>query len=133
MPLYTKNGSIPTEHRSGDKAGWVIAPDKPDCPEGKEVVWLNWEWNVRDPKPVDRRGYQWNWVHDSKSWVECPFYEPPIPEVVEVAEVAPSQEYVETSFAQIQALTTESIVALTTEQISTLSTAQISSLTTEQL
>ena len=116
MPLYTKNGSIPTEHRSGDKAGWVIAPDKPDCPEGKEVVWLNWEWNVRDPKPVNRYGFKWKWVHDSKSWAEYPFNEPPVPEVVE------------TSSAQIQALTTEDISALSTTQISSLTTEQIGGL-----
>jgi hypothetical protein len=124
MPLFTKNGSIPCEQTDGTE-GWISAPDKPDCPEGKEVVWLNWEWNVRDPKPVNRYGFKWKWVHDSKSWAEYPFNEPPVPEVVEVAEVAPSQESVETSSAQIQ--------ALTTEDISALSTAQISSLTTEQI
>lgn len=124
MPLFTKNGSIPCEQTDGTE-GWIPAPDKPDCPEGKEVVWLNWEWIVRDPKPVDRRGYQWNWVHDSKSWVESPFPEPPVPEVVEVA---PSQESVETSSAQIQALTTEDISALSTTQISSLTTEQIQGL-----
>ncbi|WJZ48123.1 hypothetical protein [Phage DSL-LC04] len=124
MPLFTKNGSIPSEQTDGTE-GWIPAPDKPDCPEGKEVVWLNWEWNVRDPRPVDRRGYQWNWVHDSKSWVEYPFDEPPVPEVIEVA---PSQESVETSSAQIQALTTEDISALSTTQISSLTTEQIQGL-----
>lgn len=111
MPLFTKNGSIPSEQTDGTE-GWIPAPDKPDCPEGKEVVWLNWEWNVRDPRPVDRRGYQWNWVHDSKSWVESLFPEPVVSEAVEEAPV---------------------IEALTTEQLSALSTTQISSLTTEQL
>ena len=67
--LWTKNGSIPYETTDGTE-GWQPAPDKPDCPEGKEVVWLNWEWIVRDPKPQDRPGYQWNWQHDTKSWVE---------------------------------------------------------------
>jgi hypothetical protein len=50
--LYTKNGSIPQE-TPDDAEGWVEAPDKPDCPEGKEVVWLNWEWIIRDPKPTE--------------------------------------------------------------------------------
>lgn len=127
MPLYTKNGSIPCEQTDGTE-GWISAPDKPDCPEGKEVVWLNWEWNVRDPKPVNRYGFKWKWVHDSKSWAEYPFNEPPVPEVVEVAEVAPSQESVETSSAQIQALTTEDISALSTTQISSLTTEQIGGL-----
>jgi hypothetical protein len=127
MPLFTKNGSIPCEQTDGTE-GWISAPDKPDCPEGKEVVWLNWEWNVRDPKPVNRYGFKWKWVHDSKSWAEYPFNEPPVPEVVEVAEVAPSQESVETSSAQIQALTTEDISALSTTQISSLTTEQIGGL-----
>ena len=127
MPLFTKNGSIPCEQTDGTE-GWISAPDKPDCPEGKEVVWLNWEWNVRDPKPVNRYGFKWKWVHDSKSWAEYPFNEPPVPEVVEVAEAAPSQESVETSSAQIQALTTEDISALSTTQISSLTTEQIGGL-----
>jgi len=67
--LYTKNGSIPQAETDGTE-GWIPAPDKPECPEGKEVVWLNWEWIVRDPKPADRPGYQWNWQHTTKSWVE---------------------------------------------------------------
>ena len=115
MPLFTKNGSIPCEQTDGTE-GWISAPDKPDCPEGKEVVWLNWEWNVRDPKPVNRYGFKWKWVHDSKSWAEYPFNEPPVPEVVE------------TSSAQIQALTTEDISALSTTQISSLTTEQIGGL-----
>jgi hypothetical protein len=67
--LYTKNGSIPQPETDGTE-GWIPAPDKPECPEGKEVVWLNWEWVIRDPRPADRPGYQWNWRHDTKSWVE---------------------------------------------------------------
>ena len=67
--LWTKNGSIPYETTDGTE-GWQPAPDKPDCPEGKEVVWLNWEWVIRDPKPQDREGYQWNWNHLEMAWVE---------------------------------------------------------------
>jgi hypothetical protein len=67
--LWTKNGSIPYETTDGTE-GWQPAPDKPEAPEGKEVVWLNWEWVIRDPKPQDREGYQWNWQHDTRSWVE---------------------------------------------------------------
>jgi len=69
MMLYTKNGSIPQPETDGTD-GWIETPDKPECPEGKQVVWLNWEWVIRDPKPEDRPGYQWNWQHDTKSWVE---------------------------------------------------------------
>ena len=67
---WTKNGSIPTT-TPDNKRGWVEAPAPPtEIPEGKELVWLNWEWVIRDPKPQDRPGYQWNWQHDTKSWVE---------------------------------------------------------------
>lgn len=76
MALYTFNGSIPTEIPGGVSeqdhiaAGWKIAPDKPECPEGKEVIWLNWEWVTRDPKPEDREGYVWKWNHDAYQWIE---------------------------------------------------------------
>ncbi len=103
MPLYTKNGSIPSPQTDGTD-GWVLVGDKPACPDGKEVVWLNWEWIVRDPKPTDTEGYQWNWNHGDKAWVEC----------------------------ALPAQVTE-VVALTSEQISSLSTAQISNLTTTGL
>jgi hypothetical protein len=66
--LYTKNGSIPQE-TPDDTEGWVEAPDKPDCPEGKEVVWLNWEWIIRDPKPTETTYSKWKWNHDNKEWV----------------------------------------------------------------
>jgi len=70
MPLYTKNGSIPSPQTDGTD-GWILVGDKPACPDGKEVVWLNWEWIVRDPKPVDTEGFQWNWNHADLAWVEC--------------------------------------------------------------
>jgi hypothetical protein len=67
---WTKNGSIPSQETDGTE-GWQQAPEPPtEIPEGKELVWLNWEWIIRDPKPQDREGYQWNWQHDTKSWVE---------------------------------------------------------------
>jgi hypothetical protein len=67
---WTKNGSIPSQETDGTE-GWQQAPSPPtEIPEGKELVWLNWEWIVRNPKPADRAGYQWNWQHDTRSWVE---------------------------------------------------------------
>jgi hypothetical protein len=67
---WTKNGSIPSQETDGTE-GWQQAPSPPtDIPEGKELVWLNWEWIIRDPKPADRAGYQWNWQHESRTWVE---------------------------------------------------------------
>jgi hypothetical protein len=67
---WTKNGSIPSQTTDGTE-GWQQAPSPPtEIPEGKELVWLNWEWIIRDPKPADRAGYQWNWNHSDKTWVE---------------------------------------------------------------
>jgi hypothetical protein len=67
--LYSKNGSIPKPQTDGTE-GWIEVPDAPICPEGKEVVWWSNEWVIRDPKPQDRAGYQWNWNHSDKAWVE---------------------------------------------------------------
>jgi hypothetical protein len=70
--MYSKNGSIPKEQTDGTE-GWIDVPNPPEVPDGKELVWLNWEWVVRDPKPVDRLGYQWNWNHSEMAWVESPY------------------------------------------------------------
>ena len=67
--MWTKNGSIPQFDTDGTE-GWLEVPDTPIAPEGKEVVWLNWEWVMRDPKPVDREGYRWKWNHDQMQWIE---------------------------------------------------------------
>jgi hypothetical protein len=66
--LYTKNGSIPQEQTDGSD-GWVEAPDRPECPDGKEVVWLNLEWVIRDPKPTELHYSTWKWNHSEKQWV----------------------------------------------------------------
>jgi hypothetical protein len=70
--MYSKNGSIPKEQTDGTE-GWIDVPNPPEVPDGKELVWLNWEWVVRDPKPVDRLGFQWNWNHSEMAWVESPY------------------------------------------------------------
>jgi len=98
MPLFSKNGSIPKPTTDGTN-GWVLVPEMPACPDGKEVVWLNWEWLVRDPKPTDSEGYQWNWNHADKAWVEC---------------ALATQEPV--------TLTTAQLINLTTAQLSNLTT-----------
>ena len=72
MTLYSFKGHYPVEQIDNNK-GWYEVPAKPEAPEGKEVRWLNAEWVVRDPKPEDRPGYQWNWNHGEMAWVECPF------------------------------------------------------------
>jgi type II secretory pathway component PulL len=114
MPLYTKNGSIPSPQTDGTE-GWVLVGDKPTCPDGKEVVWLNWEWIVRDPKPTDSEGYQWNWNHGDKAWVECA-----LPQFEKTIDL----ETIETDLFTITDLS-----ALSTTQIQLLTTAQVKSLT----
>jgi hypothetical protein len=70
MQYWTKNGSIPSTETDGTE-GWQQAPAPPaEVPADKELVWLNWEWIIRDPKPQDRAGWQWNWNHADKAWVE---------------------------------------------------------------
>ncbi len=75
MPYFSKNGSVP-KTTIDNTPGWVLVPNPPtNIPEGKQLVWLNWEWTIRDFKPEDREGYQWNWDHDTKSWIEYPLPE----------------------------------------------------------
>lgn len=70
MQYWTKNGSIPSTETDGTE-GWQQAPAPPaEVPADKELVWLNWEWIIRDPKPQDRVGFQWNWNHADRAWVE---------------------------------------------------------------
>ena len=103
MQHWTKNGSIPSTETDGTE-GWQQAPSPPtDIPEGKELVWLNWEWLIRDPKPVDRAGYQWNWQHEGKTWVESPWGN------VEVVDVVHP--------LQVESFATDQIVNLTTSQV----------------
>ena len=102
MQYWTKNGSIPTAFPDST-TGWQHAPEPPtDIPEGKNLVWLNWEWIIRDPKPEDRPGYQWNWQHESRTWVESAW---------------------QTSPSEAIPITTPE--TLTTDQFSNLTTAQL--------
>jgi len=101
---WTKNGSIPSQETDGTE-GWQQAPSPPtDIPEGKELVWLNWEWIIRDPKPADRAGYQWNWQHDTRSWVEGSWG------TVEVVEPLTVIDITNFSSSQVANLTTSQLV-----------------------
>ena len=103
MQYWTKYGSVPTTETDGTE-GWQPAPSPPtEIPEGKNLVWLNWEWLIRDPKPADRAGYQWNWQHEGKTWVESPWGN------VEVVEVVQTM--------QVESFATDQIVNLTTSQV----------------
>ena len=105
MQYWTKNGSIPSTETDGTE-GWQQAPSPPtDVPDGKELVWLNWEWLIRDPKPADRAGWQWNWQHEGKTWVESPWGN------VEVVEILPL------TTSQVDTLTTDQIVIFATSQL----------------
>ena len=101
MQYWTKNGSIPSTETDGTE-GWQQAPSPPaDIPDGKELVWLNWEWLIRDPKPADRAGWQWNWQHETRSWVEGAW---PNVEPIEIQETPVN-------------LTTDQVINLTTAQL----------------
>lgn len=104
MPLFSKNGSIPKPQTDGTD-GWVLVPDEPPCPEGKEVVWLNWSWVVRDPQPVSKLGYCWKWNHSTMEWIEY----------------------------QLQSNITEEIITLSSDILNTITTEQPTTLTTEQI
>lgn len=99
--LYSKNGSIPKPETDGTE-GWIEVPDQPECPEGKEVVWLNWRWLIRDPKPVDREGYRWKWNDDQGQWIEYA-----LPQTVLPVDPLP-------------AITSSDIIAIDSQQISAL-------------
>jgi hypothetical protein len=101
---WTKNGSIPSQETDGTE-GWQQAPSPPtEIPEGKELVWLNWEWIIRDPKPADRAGYQWNWQHDTRSWVEGSWG------TVEVVEPLTVIDITNFSSSQVANLTTSQVI-----------------------
>lgn len=105
--MYTKNGSIPKPETDGTE-GWLEVPNPPEAPDGKEVVWLNWRWLIRDPKPVDREGYRWKWNDDQCQWIEYA-----LPQTVEIP-------VVEISSDQIISMSSSDVIALTSEQISSL-------------
>jgi hypothetical protein len=129
MTTYTYKGSIPTELPEGVTeeehlaAGWIVAPNKPDCPEGKEVVWLNWEWVIRDSKPEDIEGFQWNWDHGNMDWVESPYVLAPQPPAIGTSEIS---SLTSTQIAGLNVST--QIPALTVTQLATLTSTQISGL-----
>lgn len=67
--LYSKNGSYPYPFTDGTE-GWIEVEDKPEAPEGKEVVW--WfppGWVVRDPEPAQVEGFVWKWSQSEEQWV----------------------------------------------------------------
>ena len=71
MPYFTNSQGVIPQTTIDDSPGWILVPNPPtNIPEGQELIWLNWEWIVRDRKPEDRPGFQWNWQHETKSWVE---------------------------------------------------------------
>ena len=105
--LYSKNGSIPKPETDGTE-GWIEVPDAPECPEGKEVVWLNWEWVIRDPKPQNRDGFVWKWNHDAMQWIE---YQ--IPSVlIQEGQVLETGQLAAMSSAQMEAIDSQQLSAL---------------------
>jgi len=102
MQYWTKNGSIPSTETDGTE-GWQQAPAPPtEVPADKELVWLNWEWIIRDPKPADRAGYQWNWNHADRAWVESAWQTELQPiEVIELPQIVVTTQLSGFTTAQI--------------------------------
>jgi len=114
--LYSKNGSIPQEQTDGTD-GWIEVPDKPEIPEGKEVVW--WfppGWVIRDPRPEPEEGFVWKWNQSSEQWIK---YERPSI-IAPLVEVQTSGAVVTLASADIASLSSADIASLTTDQISAL-------------
>ena len=150
MPLYTHNGSIPTEIPPGVSEeehianGWKIAPDKPECPEGKEVVWYSHFWIIRDPQPADEPGYSYAWNQDNTMWMK--FFVPQNANTDDKVYVAAYADYIKVSNTEakeyilniqnpsvseiniIPTLTSTSISGLTSTSISALTSTSIQSL-----
>jgi hypothetical protein len=87
--LYSKNGSIPQPETDGTD-GWIEVPDRPDAPEGKEVVW--WYppgWVIRDPMPPTREGYVWKWSQTNEEWKEYAL--PPTVDVIVIEQLDTTQ------------------------------------------
>ena len=77
MPYYTNRQGVIPNTMPDDSPGWILVSNPPEVPEGKELIWLNWEWVVRDPKPENREGYVWKFNHAefkantaSNGWIE---------------------------------------------------------------
>ena len=86
----------------------IEVPMPPEAPEGKEVVWLNWEWVIRDPKPVDREGYRWKWNHDQMQWIE---YQMPSV-LIQEGQVLETGQLAAMSSAQMEAIDSQQLSAL---------------------
>ena len=77
MPYFTNKQGVIPNNQPDDSPGWILVSDPPIVPEGKELIWLNWEWVVRDPKPDSIEGSVWKFNHSefksntsSNGWVE---------------------------------------------------------------
>lgn len=108
MPYFTNKLGVVPKTYIDDSPGWILVPDPPLVPEGKEIVWLNWEWVVRDSKPENREGYVWKFVHsefksnsESNGWVE---YALPFITVEEVEESSNVVVEVTEVYGNIQSL-----------------------------
>ena len=132
--LYSKNGSIPYPY-TDDTDGWVQVPDKPEAPEGKEVVW--WfppGWVIRDPKPETREGYEWSWFQSEEKWVEYKLKNPQ-EETIDIpalSNVNMSQEELDAA-AKTVAMSTHDVVIMQSSQVQSLSSAELQSLDSLQI
>lgn len=70
--LYSKNGSYPYSFTDGTD-GWIEVENKPEAPEGKEVIW--WfppGWVIRDLQPEQIEGFGCSWSQSEEKWISYP-------------------------------------------------------------
>lgn len=80
MTLYSKNGSYPQSTVDGTD-GWIEVDEMPICPDGHEVVWLNFAWTVRPTVPSLEGDWKWN--HDMQMWFDADAVAPHSDDAVE--------------------------------------------------
>ena len=76
MPYFTNLQGVIPNTQPDQNPGWILVPDPPAVPEDKELIWLNWEWVVRDPQPNTEPNTTWKFNHtefknnaNSNGWI----------------------------------------------------------------
>ena len=63
MPYYTNRQGVYPQVMIDDSPGWILVPDPPPAPEGKETIWLNFQWVTRNIQPDPIPNTKWKFSH----------------------------------------------------------------------